>query len=207
MTCLFLDWTFVDMHIVPHLDARGLMCLALTSKSFTQPEIAAALKKILARSLRESLEKIPGRNFIAAIIPVKFAGPRWGAFRLELKVRRVCTRDIDWIVHGWKRLPGWERHGPVTHLSWITLVTFKINAGVMVMETRMEEAPIDPGYNIRDPKERRHTHIGFGPLPHPAGPAEFLSFLHESDILCMIRAAAAVSSSSYKAAAAKKNKI
>ncbi len=168
---LFLDWTFVDEHIVPHLDARGLMCFALTSKSFTQPEIAAALKRILARSLQESLEMRPLR------IPVKFTGPRWGAFRLELMVRRVRTRDIKRVVHGWKRLPhgwerlpGWERHGPVTHLSWITLVTFKINAGVMVMETRMEEAPIHPGYILRDPKERRHTHIGFGPLPHPTGP-------------------------------------
>ena len=109
---LFLNWTFVDEHIVPHLDARGLMCLALTSKSFTQPEIAAALKRILARSLRESLEKfnahgiITGRNFMAALkrymrpsrIPVKFTGPRWKAFRFELVVQRVLRaeeRDVD----------------------------------------------------------------------------------------------------------------
>ena len=179
---LFLDWTFVDEHIVPHLDARGLMCLALTSKSFTQPEIAAALKRILARSLRESLEEfnarrfIPGRNFIAAlkrhmipsIIPVKFAGPRWKAFRLEFVVQRVRTRDIDGV------LPDWERYGAVTHLSWITLATFKIFFGFMVMEARMEEASIHP--IIRD-KATRFIHLGFGPLPHPAGPHRDVAFV------------------------------
>ena len=182
---LFLNWTFVDEHIVPHLDARGLMCLALTSKSFTQPEIAAALKRILARSLRESLEKfnahgiITGRNFMAALkrymrpsrIPVKFTGPRWKAFRLEFVVHRVRTRDIDCVLHDW------ERYGPVTHLSWITLATFKINAGAMVMETRMVEAPIHPYHILDDYKAMRFIHIGFGPLPHPAGPHRDVAFV------------------------------
>jgi len=177
MTCLFLDWTFVDMHIVPHLDARGLMCFALTRKSFTQPEIAAALKRIFARSLRESLEEfnarrfIPGRNFIAALkrymrpskIPVKFTGPRWKAFRLEFVVQRVRTRDFEGVCGAWDE--------SVTHMSWIFSATFQIIWGVMVMNMQSKY------YNHHLPKNLRFIHPGYGPLPHPAGPHPDVAFL------------------------------
>ena len=172
-----LDWTFVDEHIVPHLDARGLMCLALTSKSFTQPEIAAALKRILARSLRESLEKfnahrlLPGRSVMAAFkrfmrpsrIPVKFTGPRWGSFRLELMVQRMRTRDFAGVCVAWDE--------SVTHLSWIFSATFKITAGVLVMNTQSKY------YCHHRPKAIRFIHPGYGPLPHPAGPNPDVAFV------------------------------
>ena len=189
MACLFLDWAFVDVHIVPHLDASGLMCLSLTSKSFQQPEIAAALKMVLARSLGESLEKfntsqvIPRRDVDVALkifmrparIPVKFAGPRWDSFRLDIVVQRVRSREFAGIC------AGWEQFGDVTHLNWIILATFNIECGCLVLHISSVKSNFRPqrvvGIRRKDYKPARFIHLGFGPLPHPAGPHPDVAFI------------------------------